>query len=212
MHPSRMHPGEATSPTLLSRVKDPADHAAWAAFETRYRGLLLRFSLRQGLQHADGEDVVQAVLTRMVKALPRFVYDPRRGRFRDYLYRCARNAIATWKTGAGRPLGSAAAVDSVGGAPGEDGCGPPDAVAEQAWEEEWVAHHFRLAMETVQETFEPQSVEVFQRSMRGEPLASVARALGISEEAAKKARQRIKARLEAVIARQIAEEDDAGGP
>jgi RNA polymerase sigma factor (sigma-70 family) len=211
MHSSPMHPAEATSPTLLSRVRDPADRAAWEAFESRYRGLLLRFCLRQGLQHVDAEDAVQTVLAGLVRSLPRFVYDPQRGRFRGYLYRCARNAIAAGKGAAGRPPAGAMALDSRAALVGEEEQAKPDAQAERVWEEEWVAHHFRLAMQAVRETFEPRSVEVFNRSIRGEPLASVAESLGISEEAAKKARQRIKARLEGVIARQIAEEDDAGG-
>ncbi|MFM9994243.1 MAG: RNA polymerase sigma factor [Phycisphaerales bacterium] len=207
-----MHsPGDATSPTLLSRVRDPGDTAAWEAFESRYRTLLVRFCQRQGLQHADAEDVAQAVLTGLVKSLPRFVYDPQRGRFRDYLYRIARHTLIAWRRRAARPPDGQVPLDSrVGDALADDEDGRPDTQAEHAWQEEWVAHHFRLAMQVVRETFEPQSVEVFNRSVRGEPLASVAATLGISEEAAKKARQRIKARLEELIARQVAEEDEAG--
>jgi RNA polymerase sigma-70 factor (ECF subfamily) len=207
-----MQPGEATSPTLLSRVRNAGDAAAWQAFESRYRELLVRFCIHQGLQHADAEDVAQAVLTGLVKSLPRFVYDPQRGRFRDYLYRCARNTLSAWR-GRRPPTGQVALDSHVDAAlaDGADGGGErPDVLAERAWQDEWVAHHFRLAMRTVRETFEPHSVEVFNRSLRGEPLASVAQTLGISEEAAKKARQRIKARLEELIARQVAEEDDAG--
>ncbi len=213
MHPTRMAPGEATSATLLSRLRDPSDRAAWTTFESLYRGLLVRFCVRQGLQHADAEDIVQAVLTNLVKSLPRFVYAPDRGRFRDYLYRCTRNALAAWRTRSSRPAGRTMALDSrTGDALAGDAGDRPDAVAERAWEEEWVAHHYRLAMQTVRETFEPTSIEIFNRSIRGETLVSLAAALGMSEEAVKKARQRVKARLEELISRQIAQEDDAGGP
>lgn len=209
----RTQPGEATSATLLSRLRDPSDHAAWAAFEALYRGLLVRFCVRQGLQHADAEDIVQAVSANLVKSLPRFVYAPDRGRFRDYLYRCTRNALAAWRTRSARPARRPTALDSrTGDGLAADAAERPDAVAERAWEEEWVAHHYRLAMQTVRETFEPTSIEIFNRSIRGESLVSLAAALGMSEEAVKKARQRVKARLEELISRQIAQEDDAGVP
>ena len=209
----RIQQGEATSATLLSRLRDPKDHAAWAAFESLYRGLLVRFCVRQGLQHADAEDIVQAVTTSLLKSMPQFVYAPDRGRFRDYLYRCTRNALAAWRTRSSRPGRRPTALDSrTGDALAADADERPDALAERAWEEEWVAHHYRLAMKTVRETFEPTSVEIFNRSIRGESLGSLAAALGMSEEAVKKARQRVKARLEELVARQIAEEDDAGGP
>lgn len=95
--------------TLLSRVRNPSDSAAWAEFESRYRDLLVRFCRRQGLQQADAEDVVQVVMSNLAKSLPRFAYDPARGRFRDYLYRCARNAISQWSS---RPKGREVALDT----------------------------------------------------------------------------------------------------
>jgi DNA-directed RNA polymerase specialized sigma24 family protein len=94
----RSYGSQGTHPSLLSRVRDPGDHVAWREFESRYRDLLLRFCRRRGMQHADAEDVVQVVLTNMAKALPRFVYDRRRGRFRDYLYRCTRNVLSRWQS------------------------------------------------------------------------------------------------------------------
>ena len=99
----------ATHPSLLSRVRNPSDVAAWRQFEALYRELLVRFCRRRGLQLADAEDVVQVVLTNLSKSLPGFVYDPARGRFRDYLFRCARNAISQW---AGRPRLHAGALDT----------------------------------------------------------------------------------------------------
>ena len=43
-----------------------------------------------------------------------------------------------------------------------------------AWEQEWVDHHYRLAMTSVRADFKAQSVEVFERSVGGEGVESLA--------------------------------------
>lgn len=196
----------ATHPSLLSRVRDPSDTAAWRQFEALYRELLVRFCRRRGLQLADAEDIVQIVLTNLSKSLPGFVYDPARGRFRDYLFRCARNAISQW---ASRPKLAQRALDS--GAEVRAPSDPPDPADAAAWEQEWVAHHYRLAMLTVRETFESKSVEIFERSIGGAGVAELAEEFGMSQQAVHKVRQRIKARMEELIAEQVKEEDRVDG-
>lgn len=204
-HPGRAVNPEATHPSLLSRVRDPANAGAWREFENLYRELLVRFCRRRGLQHADSEDVAQIVLFNLSKSLPAFVYDPGRGRFRDYLYRCARNAIAQW---ASRPKPASGALGTDIGervaAPTHDNGSSGD---DAAWEQEWVAHHYRIAMETIRQTFDPKSVEMFERNMAGMGVAALAAAFDTTEQAVHKVRQRVRARMEELIARQIREED-----
>jgi RNA polymerase sigma-70 factor (ECF subfamily) len=198
---------DLTQPSLLSRVRDPSDEAAWREFETKYRELLIRFCRRQGWQQADAEDLVQTVMASLVRTLPGFVYDPQRGRFRDYLYRSVRNAM-TQRTA--RPRERAGALDPDGGEPGT-GSVRDDPASAAAWEQEWVDHHYRLAMAGVRASFEPRSVEVFERSVAGEKVEGLAAAFGMSTQAVHKVRQRIKARLEELIAVQIRDEDRVDG-
>jgi RNA polymerase sigma factor (sigma-70 family) len=191
--------GSATQVSLLRRVRDTTDSAAWAEFAGRYRDLLLRFCRKQGLQPADSEDAVQMVLTGLARSLPGFVYSPERGRFRDYLYRCTRNAVARL---GGRPR-PGAAVDLD-----QQADGRAEAEAERAWEQEWVAHHYRLAMATIRGTFEARSVEIFDLSVAGSGVAELAARFGMSEQAVHKVRQRIRARLEELLAAQLREEEE----
>jgi len=189
--------------SLLSRVRNPADALAWREFEHRYQELLIRFCRSRGMQPADAEDVVQVVMASLSRSLPGFAYDPAKGRFRDYLFRCTRNAISQW---ASRPNRAPAGLDTQvlsGQASREDN--PADAVA---FEQEWIAHHYRLAMITVRNTFEPRSVELFDRSVAGATVAELSSAFGMSEQAVHKVRQRIKARMEELIAEQIRQEDE----
>lgn len=194
-----------TSASLLSRVRNADDHVAWREFEEHYRELLLRFCRKRGLQHADAEDVVQTVFVNLAKTLPQFVYDPQRGRFRDYLYRCTRNALARWGR---RPIDRPGALDTDG----TDWLADPadqaaDCTAAAAWQDEWVAHHYRLALHTVRAQFDARSVELFERNVSGESIAILAQAYSISEDAIYKSRQRIRTRLQELIAEQVREED-----
>ena len=84
---------DTTHPSLLARVRDPADAAAWHEFEARYRDLIRRYCRRRGLQTADAEDVGQLVMLALARALQHFTFDRSRGRFRDYLGRVVNNAI-----------------------------------------------------------------------------------------------------------------------
>jgi len=80
-----------TSPTLLGRLRQfPVDQAAWRDFVMIYGGHLYAWSKRWGLQDADAEDVTQATLLRLAKAMQDFQYDSNL-RFRGWLRTVAHN-------------------------------------------------------------------------------------------------------------------------
>jgi RNA polymerase sigma-70 factor (ECF subfamily) len=189
---------EITRPSLLVRVRDPADEAAWRDFEQRYRDLILRYCRASGLQQADAEDVRQAVFLNLAQALRGFRYDSARGRFRGYLHRVVRNAVHRHFRRAAAPAGPL------------DSRVPDEGVGEERderWEREWMFHHYRLALATVRATFEPQSVSVFERLVQGASVVEVARETGLSEAAVHKIKQRVRDRLRELIEQQLLEED-----
>jgi RNA polymerase sigma-70 factor (ECF subfamily) len=202
MDSSLPHTG-ATRTSLLSRVRKAEDHGAWREFEDRYRELLLRFCRKRGLQHADAEDVVQTVFVNLTKTLPQFVYDPQRGRFRDYLYRCTRNVLARWSR---RPIDRPGVLDMDADCadPADNGAAAADGAI---WQEEWVAHHYRLALMAVRAQFNDRNIELFERNVNGESIAALATAYRISEDAIYQARRRIRERLQELIAEQVRAED-----
>ncbi len=194
-----MHTGQTTRGTLLGRIRDGTDEvAAWRELDSTYREMLLRFCRSRGLQHADAEDVVQQVFARLVNGLKKFEYDRSRGRFRDYVYRCVRNAISDWVGCQSRTVAGVVGLCGV-------------VKEEQEWvdsfHQEWVDHHFRCAIAEVEKTADPQSIEVLRATLAGRTVKEVAVTLGMQEMAVYKVQQRMRDRLRARIAEQVAEED-----
>ncbi|HRX86967.1 MAG TPA: sigma-70 family RNA polymerase sigma factor [Phycisphaerae bacterium] len=197
---------DTTQPSLLRKLRKGADAQAWREFEAKYRNLVVGYCRRRGLQPADCDDVQQLVWMNLAKGLQNFEYDPRRGRFRDYLRRVVRAAIARHFS---RPNPAGRALDTTMLAITPNGTDEFD----EAWEAEWVDHHYRLAMQTVRSTFDPRSIAIFDRLLAGEPVATLATAFATTDQAIHKIKQRIRNRLAQLIDRQIRAEDGraAGG-
>jgi RNA polymerase sigma factor (sigma-70 family) len=193
---------ETTQPSLLLRVRNPDDQVAWQEFDAKYRGLILGYCRVRGLQPSDAEDVRQTVMLNLTRFLPQFEYQPAKGKFRYYLGRTVKNAIAQHFV---RQKGGDAALDTAVlatvPASGED-------ESDQLWEQEWVDHHYRLAMKTIRETFEPRSVQVFEELLSGQSPEEVAAVVGLNAAAVYKIKQRIRDRMKELIDQQVKDEDD----
>ncbi|MEZ6064894.1 MAG: sigma-70 family RNA polymerase sigma factor [Planctomycetaceae bacterium] len=81
-----------TRASLILRLPDPADIAAWDEFVAIYQPLLRRMATRQGLQPADADDVLQEVFSAVAKSVSQWLTREDRGSFRAWLLRIARNA------------------------------------------------------------------------------------------------------------------------
>jgi len=81
-----------TRPSLILRLRDPSDEAAWEQFVAIYRPVIVRLAVLKGLPHPDAEDLAQQVLLSVSKNIVRWEQDPERARFRTWLTRVVRNA------------------------------------------------------------------------------------------------------------------------
>lgn len=192
---------ETTSKSLLWRVRDPADEQAWREFESRYSELIRRYCFQRGLTRADLDDVSQMVWSDLAKGLRNFTYDPAKGRFRVYLGRIVRSAISRHFSRYGP---ATQALDSNVQARLSDDSDAQD----ECWEKEWADHHYRLAMVTIERTFDERNVSIFRQLVAGEPTERVAAASGMTVGAVNQAKHRIRTRLKELIARQVREEDE----
>src|SRR5262245_44605174 len=131
-----------TRPSLLVRIRDARDGAAWAQFVDLYAPLIYGLARSKGLQDADAADVTQEVF-RSISAAG-FVYEPARGSFRGWLYTVTcnkvrdhaarRQVVGSGDTGTQRLL--------------EDQPAPADEAAH--WEREYEQRLFAVAAERVQ--------------------------------------------------------------
>ncbi|MFM9957652.1 MAG: RNA polymerase sigma factor [Phycisphaerales bacterium] len=187
-----------TSTTLLRTVRNGDDRAAWDRFDTAYREMLLRFCRSRGVQHADAEDVIQRVFFKLVGGLKAFEYQPGRGRFRDYLFKCVRSAMIDLKVCPSMRAGQVSHAEEAAAG---------DAELEASWEREWVDHHYRTALVSLRAHAQEQSVAVLEMALGGRSVPEIAADLGMSEAAVYKAQQRMKDRLREIIAQQVRRED-----
>ena len=190
-----------TRTTLFDRLRTCDDQGAWREFESCYGQMLYRFCRSLGLQHADAEDAVQGVMSKIVSGIKNFDYDRKRGRFRDYLFRCARSAISDLKSSQNR---AAAAVVSNGKIASDFHWND---WAESQFEREWVHHHYRRAIECLRLVVDTASLSVFDATLRNRSVREISQEMNMSEDAVYKSLQRFRARLREQITRQIQEED-----
>lgn len=199
---------ESTHPSLLERLRDTDDEAAWREFCSKYRPLLVRYARSRGLQTADCEDVAQLVLLSLSRALRGFRYDRGRGRFRDYLGRAVANAVATHLAAPERPVAvTDELLDSLTGE-GPDGPSPTNGRhVDTLWEREWIRHHYRMAMIRIGRQFQRKSLAIFEELLRGETVAAIAQRHGTTQQAVHKIKQGIRDRAQTYIAEQIRDEE-----
>ncbi|MEX2027497.1 MAG: sigma-70 family RNA polymerase sigma factor, partial [Pirellulaceae bacterium] len=74
-----------TQPSLLVRIRDARDVAAWRQFVEIYAPLIYGYLRKHGLQDADAADVVQDVLRTVAQSIGQWNYDQQRGTFRGWL-------------------------------------------------------------------------------------------------------------------------------
>jgi RNA polymerase sigma-70 factor (ECF subfamily) len=185
----------ATRASLLVRLRDPKDSAAWREFVTLYTPLVYGYLRKQNLQHADAADLCQEVFSAVAGAIGRLAYDPQRGTFRGWLFTVMRRKLSNWRrTQRNRAEESSAAGQEFL----EESLASREEEAQ--WEAEWEQRIFAWACAQVRSEVEEATWQAFWRSaIEGQPGQQVASDLGVSVAAVYHARSRIRARLKELV-------------
>lgn len=85
------HAMATTRSTLLAKIRDPENAAAWERFFNTYAGYIYSIAYRAGLQPADADEATQATLLQVMKQLTAAPYDRSKGPFHTWLAICAKS-------------------------------------------------------------------------------------------------------------------------
>lgn len=129
-----------TRATLLERIRDSRDGAAWEEFFALYAPLLESYARAFGLSGPDAEDIRDQCLALIAQRIGTFHYDRAKGSFKGWLHRIARDKVVDAMR---RPRPDRPETDALLSIP--DASEGPDEV----WEREWRAEHLRFALAEV---------------------------------------------------------------
>lgn len=185
----------ATSATLLVRLRDAQDAAAWQTFVEVYAPLVYRYCRKWRLQDADATDVTQEVLAQAARSMRTFEYQPERGRFRDWLGTVARNKLRRFQEKKNR---------TVGGLGGESSDAILDEVvapeADSDWTAQFNARLLNVALQRIAPHFEAVSWKAFERTwVQNCSATQAAQETGLSVASVYVAKSRVLKRLRAEI-------------
>lgn len=180
-----------TRATLIERVRDPRDAAAWEEFFALYAPLLEGYARAFGLSAADAEDIRDQCLAQVVQRLETFHYDRAKGSFKGWLHRIARDKVVD---GLRRPRAQRPETAAYLAVP--DSADGPD----EAWEREWRAEHLRFALDEVRRGEEDERLLdlILDEDLSA---AEIGERTGLNANQVYKARSRIVQAVRAVLRR-----------
>ena len=184
-----------TRPSLLLRVRDAKDEAAWAQFVQIYTPLIYGYCRSRGLQESDAADVAQEAMRAVARAIASFEYDPQRGKFRNWLLTVVQSKLYNFLVQQQRQPALAGETTlqlshDQNSVRGED----------NAWDAEYDRAVFSWAAERIRGEFQESTWRAFWKTTIDERDGKeVAECLGMSVGAVYVAKSRVIARLKQEI-------------
>lgn len=206
-----------TSVTLIAKIKDLSpgeDSAAWVRFWDTYQGAIRQFAAYKGGE-ANADDIVMAVLGKLVEVLRAGQYTPDKGKFHSYLATMIVNEVRmARRKDVVRAADRHVSLDAPVGA--EDaGTTVADVIETPAespekLDEEWRKAVLQSAVAHVlnKTALSERDRNVYRAyALEGEDIASVAKRFGISRNSVSQIKTRIDRRIVAVGREMIAQEE-----
>ncbi len=179
---------DTTRVSLLIRVRNHQDQAAWREFDAIYRPMLYRFARKRGLDRVDAEEAAQQSLAAVSQHIQSFEYDPDKGRFKAWLATVVNNNIRKMHRRRRPQQGQTA--DFQVPQDREEGAGE---LFDRLWREE----HLRFCLAEVREEVEPKTYEAFESYVLQErPVEEVCERLGLTANNLYRIKYRIAQKLE----------------
>jgi RNA polymerase sigma factor (sigma-70 family) len=185
-----------TRASLLVRLRDPHDEAAWTEFVDLYGPLVYGYARKQGLQDADAADLGQEVMRTVAGAVGRLDYDPRRGSFRNWLFTVLRRKLSNWRAAQGTRARGSGDMETQRLLEQY----PAPEKEDAAWEAEWEQRLFTWACEQVRRDVSAVTWQAFWKTaIDGQAGKLVAADLGMTVAAVYRARSRVLSRIKELV-------------
>lgn len=167
-----------TSLSLLDRVCQQTDSESWDRLVELYAPLLRRWLKRYEVQHSDAEDLLQEVFTVLVRDLPKFKHNSRRGAFRSWLRAILVHRLHDfWRSRQHRPV----ATGKTGFLKRLDELAEDASGVSQMWNREHDEYVMKRLMDSIQGQFAPKTWQAFHRQVvDGQRADVVAAELGLT--------------------------------
>jgi len=178
-----------TSVSLLERLRLHPDAAAWRELVDLYTPLIRGWLRRHAVSEADADDLTQEVMAVVVRELPHFQHNQRRGAFRNWLRTITAHRLrASWRDRKSLPeaTGDSDFLKML------DQLEDPASDLSRLWEREHDRHVARRLLELIEPHFEASTWQAFRRVvLDGCKAAAVAEELGLSVNAVLLAKSRV---------------------
>lgn len=183
-----------TRASLLIRLHNPQDERAWQDFLEIYQPAILEMARAKGLQASDAQDVLQDVLSSVVKKVETWDHDESKGSFRGWLATITRNLVIDYFRQRNRRPASLdpqdSAIDSAHRAP-----------EETQFDLQQRRQLFRWAAQRCRGSFTESTWLAFWRTaVEHQAVADVASELKLTSGAVYIARSRVMAKLRECLA------------
>ena len=184
-----------TRASLILRLRDARDVAAWEELLDVYGPLVYRLARGRGFQAADAEDLAQEVFAAVARSVQTWIDNAERGPFRAWLLRIARNTAVNHLT---RPKHRGRVAERLD----SDTVAAADPAELNEFDFEYRRELFRWAATQVQDAVAPKTWRAFWgTAVEQREVADVATELGMTEGSVYIARSRVMARLRECVRR-----------
>ena len=180
-----------TSNTWLESLKQSGPYAdGWRHLVQSYGPFVRGILLHRGMNETAADDIVQNVMTVVVRKLPEFDR-ARIGSFRKWLRCITANCLKEYCGVNAKQSASSRAVGEL-----IHGLQDPQSQFTRLWDRQHAKHVVDTLLNGIAIDFKPETIEAFRRlTIDEEPVDAVAKSLGISPNACFIARSRVVKRL-----------------
>lgn len=178
--------------TLLQRAKNPDDQQAWDEFVRYYRDFIKVVLAQMGLNQKDSDDLIQEILVKIWKTLPKMDYDQNRARFRTWMSHLIRNKVIDHFRKVKRLSNKQEMIVE------ESGNLTPvksEPEVQKIIQTEWEVYIVKLALKRIAGHFSERAIEAFEMSMDNISPDDIGKKLGIKGNSVTKLKNRVKQRL-----------------